>query len=134
MQQHVKILAILNIVYGSLVALAGVVVMAVLGGVASFLHLSDDPDAAAGAGVLAIIGAIVPIVLIVLGAPSIIAGIGLLKYQGWARILTIVLSVLHLPGVPFGTALGVYGLWVLLKGETEILFRPRAQAWPAPAA
>jgi hypothetical protein len=36
--------------------------------------------------------------------------------------LTIILSALDLPGVPIGTALGVYGLWVLLKPETERLF------------
>jgi hypothetical protein len=37
--------------------------------------------------------------------------------------LTIILSALHLFNVPFGTALGVYGFWVLLSPETEALFR-----------
>ena len=32
-------------------------------------------------------------------------------------------SVIHLLSVPFGTVLGVYGLWVLLQRETEALFR-----------
>jgi hypothetical protein len=38
-------------------------------------------------------------------------------------VLTIILSVIHLFSVPFGTALGIYGLWVLLQQETEPLFR-----------
>jgi hypothetical protein len=38
--------------------------------------------------------------------------------------LTIVLSVLDLIHVPFGTALGIYGLWVLLSQGSERLFRP----------
>ena len=32
------------------------------------------------------------------------------------------LSVIHLFSVPFGTALGINGLWVLLQQETESLF------------
>jgi len=37
-------------------------------------------------------------------------------------MLTIVLSALDLLHVPFGTILGIYGLWVMLKPETEQLF------------
>ena len=131
MQQHVKILAILNIIYGAMTALAGLVVMAVLGGIAGFLGASGDHDAAAGAGVLAIVGTVVPIFLVLLGAPSIIAGIGLLKYQSWARILTIIVSALHLLSIPFGTALGAYGLGHV-KPEAEAMFAGRPQSWPAP--
>ena len=133
MEQHVKVLGILNIVYGAMIALAGVVVLAIFGGLAGVVGMSGEQDAEVGAGVLGLIGTILPIILFVLAAPSIIAGVGLLKYQGWARILTIVLSALHLLSLPLGTALGVYGFWVLLKPETEMLFRPRPQAWPSPA-
>ncbi|MBI3696140.1 MAG: hypothetical protein HY238_15045, partial [Acidobacteria bacterium] len=60
------------------------------------------------------------------GLPSLIAGIGLLKLRPWARILTIVLSAIDLIHVPFGTALGLYGLWALLSKEGEQLFaRPQ---------
>jgi len=38
-------------------------------------------------------------------------------------VLAIILSVIHLLSIPFGTALGIYGLWVLLQRETEPLFR-----------
>ena len=63
--------------------------------------------------------------VVVLSLPGIIAGIGLLKLQPWARILAIVISALNLLNVPIGTALGVYGLWVLLQAETERLFAQR---------
>jgi hypothetical protein len=33
-----------------------------------------------------------------------------------------VLSALNLISIPFGTLLGIYGLWVLLNKETEALF------------
>ena len=61
-------------------------------------------------------------VILTMSAPSIIAGIGLLYHKQWA-VLTIILSVIHLFSVPVGTALGIYGLWVLLQRETEPLFR-----------
>jgi hypothetical protein len=50
---------------------------------------------------------------------SLMAGWGLLERQPWARMLTIVLGVVHLVNVPFGTALGAYTLWVLLPAESE---------------
>jgi len=75
------------------------------------------------------IGGIIFVVLLIIGLPQILAGWGLLNYRPWARILTIVISVLHLFSFPLGTALGIYGLWVLLKPETEALFRqPPPQA------
>ena len=61
--------------------------------------------------------------LLVLGLPGIIAGAGLLKFRPWARILGIIISALDLIHFPFGTALGVYGLWALLSRDGEMMFR-----------
>lgn len=47
-------------------------------------------------------------------ALGFIAGWGLLERQPWARTLAIVLGILALLDFPFGTALGIYTLWVLL--------------------
>ena len=129
MQQHVKILAVLNIAWGGLLAVGAVIVFAVMGSIAGFVSASEDSPAAAP-----IIGAValgIAIFMLVLSAPSIIAGLGLLKYRPWARVLTIVLSGLHLLNIPFGTALGIYGLWVLLSAQTEPLFRAAASV-PVP--
>ena len=51
----------------------------------------------------------------------------LLGYKEWARILTIILSCLHILNIPFGTALGVYGLWVLFSPESVAIFERRAR-------
>lgn len=37
--------------------------------------------------------------LILISIPGIVAGIGLLKYKSWARILAIILGVLNLESV-----------------------------------
>jgi hypothetical protein len=52
--------------------------------------------------------------LVVFAAGYLLLGWGLLERQPWARILGIVLGFLVLIRIPFGTALGIYTLWVLL--------------------
>ena len=125
MRDHVRILAYLHIVFGSLGILAALVVLVVFGGIAGIVGAANphDPDAwHIAIPVLGIIGLAICGFVMLLSIPGIIAGVGLLKFQPWARILTIVLSALDLLQVPFGTALGIYGLWVLLRPETERLF------------
>lgn len=60
-------------------------------------------------------------VFFVIGIPSLIAGIGLLKQRGWARVLAIIVAILALTSFPIGTAAGVYTLWVLTHKETQQL-------------
>jgi hypothetical protein len=60
-------------------------------------------------------------VFLALGIPSLVAGIGLLKHKGWARVWAIVLAILALASFPIGTAAGIYALWVLTQKETEAL-------------
>ena len=45
---------------------------------------------------------------------GLIAGMGLLAHSPWARMLAIVLGCISLIHFPFGTALGIYTLWVLV--------------------
>ena len=123
MQQHVKILAILHIVFGGLGLFAALVVLLVFGGIAGLVHLSDASSSGVlGGTIVGLIGAAITMFLLVISLPGLIAGIGLLTFQPWARILAIVLSVLELPAFPFHTALGIYGLWVLLSNEGTALF------------
>lgn len=64
--------------------------------------------------------------LVVLSLPGLIIGIGLIRRRPWARIAGIVLCILGLMAMPFGTIVGVYGLWVLFSKDTERLFAPVA--------
>jgi hypothetical protein len=50
---------------------------------------------------------------------GIAAGWGLLERQPWARMLAIVLGCFSLLDLPFGTAIGIYTLWVLLPAASE---------------
>jgi hypothetical protein len=126
MRDHVRVLAILHIVFGSLGIAAALIVLLVFGGLAGVVGVAADTadvDRTTGMAVLGVIGVVVFTIIVVLSVPGVIAGIGLLKLRPWSRILTIVLSALDLLHVPLGTALGIYGLWVLLSPPTEALFR-----------
>ena len=57
------------------------------------------------------------------GVTAAILGWGFLQCAPWARTLGIVLACLMLLDIPFGTALGVYTLWVLLPNHSREEYR-----------
>jgi hypothetical protein len=121
MRDHVRILAWCFIVYSSIIVLVGLGIGSVVlfGGA-----ISGDREAMLITGA---VGAGIACFLVAISLPGMFAGIGLLKMQPWARIVAIIVGVLHILSFPFGTALGVYTLWVLLNAETEALFRGQQQ-------
>jgi hypothetical protein len=129
MEQHVKIVAILNIVLGGLGLLLALFVLLFFGGLAGVAGSDSSPDAGVGAAVLGLTGVVAFGFIAVFSVPGVIGGIGLLKFREWSRILVIVLSALNLISIPFGTALGIYGLWVLTKDETRALFKGKEGIW-----
>lgn len=118
MQKHIEILGWLYIVYGVLSLIMGLVFFLFFAGLALI------PDNLTGAGVLLIIGWVIGGLIVVTSIPEIIGGIGLLQRKNWARILVLILGFFNLLDIPFGTALGIYTLWVLFKEESAQLLAP----------
>ena len=116
MDQHFNVIAYLNMAYG-------ILILAVALFVGSLLSLigaaTGDPEAAR---VLGPIGGLLSVVLVIIGAPYVIAGYGLLKRTAWGRIMAMVMDALALFSIPFGTALGIYSLWALTRPEAEEAF------------
>ena len=123
MRDHIRIVAILHIILSSITILAALGVLIVFGGIATAIGASGSRDALPAIPIVGGIGAIICFFMILIGVPGLIAGIGLLKFRPWARILGIVVSALDLIHIPLGTAIGIYGLWALLSNEGEMLFR-----------
>jgi len=123
MEQHVKILGLLHVILSGMGVLGAIAIFLVFGGVAGMLGLSQQSaDAVAAIPILGGIGGIIAVVILIFSVPGLIGGIGLLNLSPWSRIWMIVISALDLISIPFGTALGIYGLWTLTKPETEALF------------
>ena len=129
MELHVKILAVFHIVFGLIGLMAALAILIVFGGAAGAAGFAaaNEPDAWLAVPILSIIGSVLMLIALTLSVPGIIGGWGLLTQRAWARILMIVLSAINLINIPFGTLLGIYGLWVLLTRETELLFREAAK-------
>lgn len=121
MEKHVRLLAILYIVYGAIHLLGGLVGWFFLRW-SGFFHNPLSGRMADVAMLASGVAAVILLFLIIVSAAGIIGGIGLLNKKRWARILVLVLSFLNLIHFPLGTALGVYGIWVLMKDETDALF------------
>lgn len=133
MRDHVKIVGVLNIVLGCLGVLFGIGILVLFGGLATLAGFqAADQDARAAVPILAAIGTAIAVFLFVLSVPSIIGGWGMIKFRPWARILMIVISVLNLLHFPIGTAIGIYGLFILLNDETKRLFETGGAYVPPP--
>jgi hypothetical protein len=122
MAQHVRILAWLFVVFGALMACIGVALAFIIAGSGM---ISGDRTAMLVTGS---VGTILMFVLFALAIPNFLAAWGLFRFRPWARVLAIILAVLHIFSFPLGTALAVYTLWVLLTPETQPLFAPAAIA------
>jgi hypothetical protein len=124
METHVKVLGALQIGLGGLGLFGAVVLLILFGGAAGLAGASGDADAAIAMPVIGITGVALVGFMVALSLPSVIVGIGLLRLRPWARIGGIVVSVFGLMMIPFGTIVGIYGLWVLFSKEGERLFVP----------
>ncbi len=67
------------------------------------------------------------VVLAMFGVLHLVLAWGLFERESWARMLGLVLGFLALLRIPFGTALGVYTLWVLLPEESGTEYERLAQ-------
>ena len=120
---HVKVLGVLYIVLSAIGVCAALFFALALGTAGGIVGQTASPeDAAVALPVIGLAGSAIVVLLLALSLPGLVTGIGLLKMQPWARILGIVLSAINLINIPLGTALGIYGLWVLLNKDTERLF------------
>ena len=117
MERHIKVVAALQIGYSILGIIIGVVLFIV------FHVIGDYVDEQEAQIALPIIANVIITMVTIFSIPGIIAGIGLFKRKEWARILTLILSVLHLLSFPLGTAVGVYSIWALVQPENVEAFK-----------
>ena len=116
MEKHITIVAVLNIVFGIIGMIVGIITLAAISGGGL---ISRDPTAMRITG---IVGPAVGFFFFLTSVPEVIGGIGLLKRRGWAKILVMILAIFGLMEIPIGTAISIYTLWVLLNDKTAQLF------------
>jgi len=126
-EKHITILGMLHIARGAIVLLLGVLGFGFFAGIGV---LSGDETAL---GILGLIGTLAVVFMSVIAIPSILAGAGLLQRREWGRILALVVGILSLIDIPFGTALGVYTIWALMDNDIKKIFTGSPGMKPLPA-
>jgi hypothetical protein len=122
MDTHVKVLGAIQVALGAMGVMLALLMIFVFGGAAGIVGASGDPEAAIAVPIIGLTGTALVIFLLMTSLPGVIVGIGLLRLRPWSRIAGIVISMISLVMIPFGTVVGVYGLWVLFSKDTERLF------------
>lgn len=122
-KDHAKLLGIFHLIQAGLQVFTAVMLLFIYGGVGGFFLANARREEEQ------IMGGVFLVLAVVVG---IIAGFTALLYgySGWnlfkdkkhSKAWTIVVSVLSLPGIPLGTALGVYGLWFTFGDEGKAYY------------
>ncbi|MDO8679024.1 MAG: hypothetical protein Q7R30_10735 [Acidobacteriota bacterium] len=124
MKRHVDFLSTLYLTWGAIFTLVALAGFALAGGAAAIATAGGPVRMASemAARLTAItIGGVAAIAL-VWGALHLWIGRSLRKHLPSARLMALGLAVGNLVLIPFGTALGAYACWVLLKDEGRRLF------------
>jgi hypothetical protein len=117
---HVKLLGILQEVWGAIGLLLGVAMLALAGGAVAVGLTSEGREVTAG--VTAAAFAVCAAALLAAGIGNFWAGSAINRRLPAGRLAALGLAVPNLFVLPFGTALGIYAMWVLLHDETRRMF------------
>lgn len=124
MTAHLRLLSILQLVWGAIGLLLGAsTLLLALGAVA--IGVSAEGDRLA-AGVTATAFGIFAAAMIVGGVVNAWAGAALQRREPNGRIVVLAIAVINLFVLPFGTALAIYAFWVLLHNDTRMMFETRS--------
>lgn len=124
--RHLHLLAVLWFAASAINVIGAVVVFIV--GNTLFGQVIRIQEAWPMQGFLQTLLSSVAVLLFLKALAGFAAGWGLLERQPWARVLTLVLGFVSLIHIPFGTALGIYTIWVLLSPQADQEYRRLAQA------
>jgi hypothetical protein len=123
-KRHVEFLSTLYLTWGAIFTLVALAGFALAGGAAAIATATGPVRMASemAARLTALTIGVISVIALVWGALHLWIGRSLRKFLPSARLMTLGLAVGNLVLIPFGTALGAYAFWVLLKDEGRRLF------------
>ena len=124
MRSHLNLVGLLHVAWGA---------MGLLLGAASLLFAIGAASIAVGESGSAMSAAFTTVMFLVFAAALVAggwanawAGRAVRRHRASGRTAALVLAVLNLFVLPFGTALAVYAFWVLLHNDSRALFEAHA--------
>ena len=123
MSSHVDFVGVLFIAFGLLTTLVGVSTLALGVGAAALIRSAGRGEGGAlAAGVTAVAFTMLAVTAILLGTAHVVVGVPLRRHKPWSRLGALMLGSVDLLLLPYGTALGVYAIYVLLSEQGKSLF------------
>jgi hypothetical protein len=133
MRHHIDVLGRLHGVWGAFGLLTGASLFVLAFGSWASLATLGSVSRAGRTAAWILVGA--GLTLAVVGAAMLLTGRALRRGRQAGRAAAIALSLPNLAFVPFGTALGIYTLWVLLNDDARLAFgRPARLASSVPTS
>lgn len=127
MEQHKRILGILYIVSATLNCVVLILVTAFISFLLSFIvQEAEVKEIALLEWLIPFIQVIAICGIVFFAIPSLIAGAGLLLGKSWALTLALVMGCFKLFSFPFGTALGIYTIWVYAENHRQQQATPQS--------
>ena len=122
MERHVRLLAILAYLWGALAVLVGVSMLLLAAGAFAIVAGPETDAVALAAGVTTAVFAAIGAFSLLWGGLHLWAAALLRRHRPIGRVVMLGLSLVNLLVFPFGTGLGVYGMWILLTNDGRRLF------------
>jgi hypothetical protein len=122
-ERHIDLLGRLFVVAAFLAALVAVA-MIVMGLGTATISRPGDTGLEFRAAVMGFTFGLVGLVALLWAGANAAIGMGLRRRRRWSRRVGLALSVLNIFVLPFGTALAVYTVWVLLNHDARLAFAP----------
>jgi hypothetical protein len=120
---RINLLGVLFIIWGALTMLIGASTLA-LGIAAAAIVASAGRAGTAqlGASLTAFMFVTLAILALIWGAVHLVVGTLVRRRRHWSRHAALMLGTVDLLLLPYGTALGAYSLWILLREDAKRLF------------
>jgi hypothetical protein len=129
MKSHVNLLGILQLTWGGMGLLLGASLLLLAAGAAAIARTpGGDPFTATFTALLFVVFAMA---LALGGWANAWAGRAIRQHRAPGRTGALILAVMNLFVLPFGTALAIYTFWVLLHNDARTLFVAAEQAHAA---
>ena len=117
-EEHVHLLGLLWLAFSAFNVIGGVVLYVIANTLFAHMHEFGVPPEAP-TGFLRPLLSVIAIFILAKAAGGFVAGWGLMQREAWARVVAVVLAFISLFNIPFGTAIGVYTMWVLLPSDAQ---------------
>jgi hypothetical protein len=121
-RSHVSLLGLLQLTWGGMGLLLGASLLLLAAAAAAIARQPEADPLTAGA--TAFVFVVFAIAVAAGGWANVWVGQALRRQKSQGRTVALLLALMNLFVLPFGTALAIYTFWVLLHNEVRALFEP----------